>query len=561
MLGAFALLNFRTFKRAATDLSPAYISLAGENASGKSNVLVAILRSLSFSHNEMSITNMCRVADPPGLVCLEMQLPELNTTLCRCAVFDGSASKVEIQTKQRLSSTAPLILPDIADVPQDISQRVPAVVYLDPSYVTPDTDPPEFGRVLRFMWPANRVADLQDLADLMTDLWSPKGSPLKVTIFAGQPDREDPTWVRLVINDPYNAAFPSRTLSSGFRHTYRMAAARVFFKDRPCVLLGDEPEQHLSRVSQLRAASWLRAMAGPQFKVIVATHSDPFVSSDAAGSRLVVRVPSGASTIVNPTEVRDNVTLRRVTGAAIGGQDPLIAYLLVEGACEVYLFERALHEARKGITTFQWTAGDLRIVDIGGRDNVAYWKRVHRAAGMPCMVLLDNEDASREHMQEMRSNGTWDDALDLLVPLHSCRATASELENLYPMGSAAACLHAEVLVSGLLPKDQVRDFPAVLRDHPDWADCRWSDVAIRLIGGHGRAARRVVHGTRLAVFKRLVATCGLPDFAFEVLGRAHQLSEALLLAAQGDGLPYVGIAPPTWAGPGPDPVPSDTHRF
>lgn len=559
VLGEFAVMNFRTFKRAGTDLSPPYVSLAGENASGKSNFLVAILRTLSFDHDKMAITNMCRVADPPGQVGLSIELPNLRTTLYRRAVFDGSASEVPIETKHLPSST--LVLPRLIDVSESMRKQLPVAAYLDPLYTGCNIDSPEFGRVLRFMWPANRVTELNDLASLMTELWSPKGTPLTVSVFPSRPDPEDPTWVHLMVIDPYIAAFPSRTQSSGFRHTYRMAAARVFYSGRPCVLLIDEPEQHLSRVSQLRVASWLRNMAGPQFKVIVATHSDPFVASDTASSRLVVRIPSGASTVIHPTQVRDNVALRRYTGAAIGGHDPLVAHLLVEGACEVYLFERAIDEARKGHAQLHWTAGDLRIVDMGGRENVSYWKRLHRAAGLPCMVLLDNESASVDRMKDMKSEGTWDDALDLLVPLHSARARQSELENLYPMETAAACLHAEVIASGRRPKEEIRDFGSILQSHPEWLDDRWSDVAIRLIGGSRRKAKGIVHGTRLAVFKRLVAKGGLPDFAFEVLRRAHQLSEALVTAAQGDGLPYVGITPPTWTGPGPDPVLSDTHKL
>jgi putative ATP-dependent endonuclease of OLD family len=205
-------------------------------------------------------------------------------------------------------------------------------------------------------------------------------------------------------------------MGTGEQQVLAMAFAYAYAKafHGGIVLVIEEPEAHLHPLAQEWLAKRLTAMARDGLQLLITTHSPAFVDVLSLEGIVLVRKDDGST----KTTQLDRTSLANCCvemGAPAGRTraDNILPFyassatreilagffskaaVLVEGPTEelalpVYLEKCGLQVAKEGIA----------VISVHGKGNLAKWRRLFTAYGIPCYLVFDNdvrrdEDGSR----------------------------------------------------------------------------------------------------------------------------------------------------------------------
>lgn len=172
------------------------------------------------------------------------------------------------------------------------------------------------------------------------------------------------------------------------------------------ILVIEEPESHLHPLAQQWLARRLRTMASDGLQLIITTHSSHFVDLLSLPNLVLVRKGEEGTNITQLTTeqltaecIRTGAPPERTTPENIlqfyaANATPEIleglfarSIVLVEGRTEAL----ALPEIWRRLG-FDHTQNGTAIIPVGGKGNLAKWKRIFEAYRIPCFIIFDNDN-------------------------------------------------------------------------------------------------------------------------------------------------------------------------
>lgn len=189
--------------------------------------------------------------------------------------------------------------------------------------------------------------------------------------------------------------------------SFAYAYARAFHGG--IVLALEEPEAHLHPLAQAWLAKKLFEMCEGGLQIIITTHSPHFIDLLHLEGLVLLRKIGGATTAVQLTRQAlvehclnlgsdpNRTTVDRILPFYHDNATPSVleglfarAVVLVEGATEQLALPVLL-----GRLGFDTDAHGIAVIDVGGKGNLAKWRRLFTAYGIPTYVIFDN-DASED---------------------------------------------------------------------------------------------------------------------------------------------------------------------
>jgi putative ATP-dependent endonuclease of OLD family len=171
------------------------------------------------------------------------------------------------------------------------------------------------------------------------------------------------------------------------------------------LLVIEEPESHLHPLAQQWLARRLNAMAHDGLQIIVTTHSSHFVNLLSLPNLILVRKNSDGTYVKQLTTQQlvtecirtgapsSRTTIENILPFYAANATPEILegffaslIVLVEGRTEAL----ALPELWRRLE-FDHTQHGVAIIPVGGKGNLAKWKRLFEAYLIPCFIIFDND--------------------------------------------------------------------------------------------------------------------------------------------------------------------------
>ena len=188
-------------------------------------------------------------------------------------------------------------------------------------------------------------------------------------------------------------------LALSFAHAY----AKCFKNQNGLILIIDEPEAHLHPLAQKWLARTLYQMAKDGLQMVITTHSPYFIDLEFLEGIYLVRKENGMTYVTNHKKSTFAEYCKN-NGANNANENTIIPFyvksatssilkgffakkvVLVEGMTEelalpIYLEKAELDVLREGID----------IISVGGKGELAKWRRLFTAYNIPCYVCFDND--------------------------------------------------------------------------------------------------------------------------------------------------------------------------
>lgn len=169
------------------------------------------------------------------------------------------------------------------------------------------------------------------------------------------------------------------------------------------ILVIEEPEAHLHPMAQRWLAGQVSELCEEGLQVVMTTHSPNFINLlDLEGLVLVRK--EGSATHTTQVSRDELLAYCRATGATAATEETILpfyaaqatteilegffakAIVLVEGDTEVLALPEYLRQC--GLNTDE---EGIAIIGVGGKGNLAKWRRLFDAFGIPTYIVFDND--------------------------------------------------------------------------------------------------------------------------------------------------------------------------
>ena len=193
-----------------------------------------------------------------------------------------------------------------------------------------------------------------------------------------------------------------QVLAMAFAYAY----SKSFGSHETLILVIDEPEAHLHPLAQQWLATRLQDLTSPSLQLIITTHSPHFVDLSRPENLVVVGKPDGSTTRTTQLSreelatslIESGADKTRTTAESVGSfysaaatteiKNGLFSRLciLVEGATEALTLPEMLR-----FVGFDPLRHGVAIVSAEGVTNIAKWRRLYAAMGIPVYCIFDTD--------------------------------------------------------------------------------------------------------------------------------------------------------------------------